>query len=75
MPDNEKQEGDERTISHLLIDQMEFANVILLNKADLICEEHLNQLKAFLHTINPNAEVITTTEARVSHLQTSADSR
>ena len=65
MPDGEKQEGDERTISHLLIDQIEFANVIILNKADLICEKHMNDLKTFLRTMNAKAEIITATEAKV----------
>lgn len=69
MPDGEKQEDDERTISHLLIDQMEFANVIILNKRDLVPPADLKKLKAFLHTINPKAEVIDTTEARVRTCQ------
>ena len=68
MPDGEKQEGDERTIAHLLIDQIEFANVILLNKTDLIDKKYEESLKAFLNSINPNAEVISTREAKVPFL-------
>ena len=38
--------GDYRTIVNLLTDQIEFANVILLNKSDLVSETHLGILKA-----------------------------
>ena len=39
-------DGDFRTIVNLLTDQIEFANVIVLNKTDLVSEEHLGILKA-----------------------------
>jgi len=51
-------EGDYRTIVNLLTDQIEFANVILLNKTDLISKEHLGILKAFIHKLNPSAKII-----------------
>ena len=51
-------EGDERTIVNLLTDQIEFANVILLNKADLISTEHLGILKVFIKKLNPLAKII-----------------
>jgi G3E family GTPase len=37
-------EGDERTISNLLLDQIEFADVILLNKTDLLTQQQQQQL-------------------------------
>jgi G3E family GTPase/TPR repeat protein len=52
---------DERTISHLLCDQVEFANVIVLNKCDLIDEKQRGTVRALLRKFNPKAEIIETT--------------
>ncbi len=51
-------EDDDRTIANLLLDQIEFANIIVINKLDLINEEQAMRLKAFMTKLNPNAEVI-----------------
>jgi len=51
-------EGDHRTIVNLLTDQIEFANVILLNKTDLVGEEQLGVLKAAISKLNPGANII-----------------
>ncbi|TXD84507.1 GTP-binding protein [Subsaximicrobium wynnwilliamsii] len=51
-------ENDTRTIVNLLTDQVEFANVIILNKIDLITEEKLKQLYGILQKLNPNARII-----------------
>lgn len=59
-------EGDHRTIVNLLIDQIEFANVILLNKADLVSKEHLGILSAAIHKLNPSAKIIETTHSKVA---------
>jgi len=58
-------EGDTRTLSDLLIDQVEFANVIIINKVDLASPEMVNELEALLHTLNPDAKLICTQEGRV----------
>lgn len=58
-------EGDYRTIVNLLTDQIEFANVIILNKADLVTEEHLGLLKASIHKLNPSAKIIESTYSKV----------
>jgi G3E family GTPase len=58
-------ESDERSIVDLLVDQIEFANVILLNKVDLASAEDVARLKALLHRMNPNAVVIPTVNAQV----------
>lgn len=51
-------ENDNRTIVNLLVDQIEFANVIILNKTDLISETQLQYLKATLTKLNPVAKII-----------------
>lgn len=53
-------EGDTRTIVNLLVDQIEFANVILLNKADLMEEDSLRELEAIVHHLNPEAKIYRT---------------
>ncbi len=59
-------EGDYRTIVNLLTDQIEFANVIILNKTDLVTPEHLGVLKAAIHKLNPSAQIIESTFSKVA---------
>lgn len=58
-------EEDDRNIVDLLVDQVEFANVILLNKTDLVTPYDLEQLDQIIRRLNPNAEVLHTTESNV----------
>jgi len=51
-------EGDDRTIVNLLTDQIEFANVIVLNKADLVERNAVGILKAAVHKLNPDAKIV-----------------
>ncbi|MCM3452575.1 GTP-binding protein [Heyndrickxia oleronia] len=51
-------EGDVRTISDLLIDQIEFCNVLVINKCDLLPEEQLDQLECILRKLQPEARLI-----------------
>ncbi|MEN0037206.1 MAG: zinc metallochaperone GTPase ZigA [Cellvibrio sp.] len=51
-------EDDERNVADLLVDQIEFCNVLLISKTDLITAQQLVELKAILHSLNPNAEII-----------------
>ena len=59
-------EDDERSIASLLVDQVEFADVIILNKVDLVSEEQLSELRRILLSLNPDAELI---EAERSNVQ------
>ena len=58
-------EGDERTIVNLITDQIEFANVILLNKTDLVSQSKVKNLKDIINKLNPKAQVIKTEYSRV----------
>ncbi|MGG1680204.1 GTP-binding protein [Neobacillus sp. NRS-1170] len=58
-------ESDKREVVDLLIDQIEFANVILLNKVDLIEKEDRRELKSVLQKLNPDACIIETDHSRV----------
>jgi G3E family GTPase len=51
-------EGDNRTIVNLLTDQIEFANIIILNKTDLVDRESLGLLEAAIKKLNPTAKII-----------------
>lgn len=57
---------DVREIADLLIDQIEFANVLILNKADLVDEETIGELKAVLNSLNPDAKIIVTVNANLA---------
>lgn len=50
--------GDERTIVNLLTDQIEFANVIILNKTDIVKPADLGLIKALMKKLNPDARII-----------------
>lgn len=50
-------EQDERNVVDLLIDQIEFCDVIVLNKVDLIGEEEKEKLLGILHSLNPRAKI------------------
>ena len=58
-------EEDKRTIVNLLTDQIEFANVLILNKTDLISNENLGELKAILNKLNPQAKIIESAYSKV----------
>ena len=56
---------DYRTIVDLITDQIEFANVIGLNKTDLVDDEQLKILKGLIYKLNSNAKIITTSFSRI----------
>ncbi|MGK4584834.1 GTP-binding protein [Kitasatospora sp. HPMI-4] len=58
-------ENDERTISDLLMDQVEFADVIVLNKTDLITTGLADRLAAALSRLNPAARILRSSFGRV----------
>jgi G3E family GTPase len=51
--------GDyERTVTNLLVDQIEFANVIILNKIDMVSKSKLAQCEELIQRLNPKAKLI-----------------
>ncbi len=58
-------EDDDRTIADLLIDQIEFADILVLNKLDMVSEAAKNKLTAIFKSLNPQAKVLESTYGRV----------
>ncbi|GAA3655323.1 GTP-binding protein [Streptomyces chitinivorans] len=58
-------EDDERTVSDLLMDQIEFADVIVLNKLDLVGAGDAGRLRAALTRLNPAARIVPAAHGRV----------
>jgi G3E family GTPase len=56
---------DARTVVNLLVDQVEFANVLVISKTDLVSSEELGQLSAILHHLNPEAQIVHAERGRV----------
>jgi G3E family GTPase len=57
---------DERTIPDLLTDQVEFADVLVINKADRVSSAQLGELQAMLRHLNPDAEQIVATRGVIA---------
>lgn len=51
-------EEDTRNVADLLIDQVEFANVLILNKTDRLGAQELERLRMLLRKLNPKARLI-----------------
>ncbi len=58
-------EEDERTVADLFIDQVEFANVLLVNKIDLVSVEDRQELLGVLRGLNPSARILETERGSV----------
>ena len=59
-------EADERTLVDLLVEQIEFANVILLNKVELVSEKELKIIRAVIRGLNAKAKIIETNHSKVA---------
>ena len=58
-------EDDERSVADLLVDQIEFADVILISKTDLVKADDITKLKAILKNLNTNARILPITMGKV----------
>ena len=60
-----KENIDEEDIENLIIQQIEFCDVIILNKVSDVTEEELNKVRAIIKRLQPNAKVIETDYSNV----------
>ena len=59
-------EEDQRALVNLLTDQVEYANVIIVNKTDLVSGPEASELTAILRKLNPKATIIQTQNGKIS---------
>ena len=62
-------ELDERDVADLLIDQIEFCDVLILNKCDLVSAEELERLERILRALQPEAKLIRTTNGVIDPVE------
>ena len=58
--------GGVKPVFELMVDQAECADVLVLNKCDLVSEEELVQLEAILRGLNPRAEILRTEQGQIA---------
>jgi len=61
----EDDEEGRKSISELMVEQVEFANVILLNKVDLVTPNQIDIAKKLIGSLNPNARVVIVSYGKV----------
>lgn len=59
-------EDDNRSVADLLIEQVEFADVILISKTDLVTESEIQKLTAILQTLNTHAKILPITHGKIN---------
>ncbi len=58
-------DDDSRDLVQLLVDQVEFASVLVISKADLVAAEDLDYLEALLRSLNPAARILRADNGRL----------
>ena len=58
-------EEDERSVADLLVDQVEFADLILISKTDLVNSDEIKRLTAILRTLNTSAKIVPISHGKV----------
>ncbi|ELY97005.1 cobalamin synthesis protein P47K [Natrialba chahannaoensis JCM 10990] len=59
-------DGTAKHLGDLLVEQVEFCDILLLNKCDLVDEMSLDKIEAILETLQPRAEIVRTTHGRIA---------
>ena len=57
------------TIAELMMDQVEFANVILLNKGDLVNEDQQNDIREKIEMLNPKAKIMKSIHSKINVME------
>ena len=57
------------TIAELMMDQVEFANVILLNKGDLVNEEQQSDIQQKIEMLNPKAKIMKSIHSKINVME------
>lgn len=63
--DDSVDQGDTRTIVDLMVEQVEFANVVVVNKASEVTPQQLGLVKKLVRSLNADAEIIVTDFAKI----------
>lgn len=63
--ESQGEEEGEKSISQLMMEQVEFANVIVLNKIDMVTPQQLNTSRAIIHKLNPTAKILTASYGKI----------
>ena len=58
-------EDDDRSVADLLVDQIEFADILLVSKTDLVESEDIEKLKAILKSLNTHAQILPISQGKV----------
>ncbi|MGM0433152.1 MAG: zinc metallochaperone GTPase ZigA [Pseudomonadota bacterium] len=59
-------DDDDRSVADLLVDQVEFCDVLVVNKADLVSQHQLDETCALLRTLNPEARILPASKGDVA---------
>ena len=59
-------EEDQRSVADLLVDQVEFADIILISKTDLVNQNDIDKLKAVIRSLNTDARIIPISQGKVT---------
>src|SRR6056297_2633278 len=66
LTDDNLEPDDNRVPEEVLMDQIEFCDVLLLNKCDLVPDDELDEIEAVIETLQPEAEIIRTEHGEVA---------
>lgn len=56
---------DERTVTELMIDQLEFADVIIINKIDLVSKKVVNEVDGLCRKLNKDAKIFHSSHSKI----------
>jgi len=64
-----EQNEEQGTITELLMEQIEFSNVVVLNKKDLVTKEQLADIEARISLINPRAKIVKSKHSKINVME------